>query len=391
MEKQGQQGQVSLSEINNEGVIHLQNGDLIKANHCFRRALQYVRRDLRTSVAESSASSSTTAAATTTTTMSKRARRPPQPKFIPTAGYSNLNLHVDKCGGGFTSSDSLSSSSSSSTTGRGGGKENGVAGSSLMTPTRGTEGIAGRSRSVRPSKQQQVSSNLAIYTSGMCIDEGIDDGGVGTALGGSAASIAKSRVCSNPMEDHKICASIVVYNNAVVLHLYAMALLKQERFDDDVALQARHLFVKAQTLYQQSYKLLIGVLVASSPDGTSDDDDNGEEERSSNGNHPAKRRRLSNGSFVSSSRSSSSCLRRNAAVDLLAMALVNNLAHIRLELCDYADSRRLLQLLISIAYSMQPTTYGCDQSLVNFMEWQRQLFLRNAAPNMHPLPAAAAA
>ena len=378
---------MSLSEINNEGVIHLRNGDLTKANHCFRRALQYVRRDLRTCVAETTTSSSAStpsaaATTTTTTTSSKRARRPPPPKFIPTAGYSNLN-HAGKWGGGFSSSDAVSSFSS--TTGRGRGMENGVAGSSPIPPT-------GISRGIRHSKQQQV-SNLAIYSSGMCIDEGIIDNGA--SGGGGAASVAKSRVCSNPMEDHKICASIVVYNNAVVLHLHAMELLKQPRFDDDVALQARHLFVKAQTLYQQSYKLLIGVLVASSPEGaTSDDEEDEDDEASSHGNHSAKRRRLSDDGSAASSRSSSSsssCLQRNAAIDLLAMALVNNLAHIRLELCDYADSRRLLHLLITIAYSMRPSTYGCDQALVNFMEWQRQLFLRNAAPSMHPLPAAAAA
>ena len=372
--------QVSLSQINNDGVCHLRNGNLIKANAYFRRALQLVRRDLRSCAASSSASataSSLKKRARTTSTSSGSNRS--HPKFIPTAGYSNLNL-LKCCGGGFSQTvESKTDLSAPATRTRWAA---GRRAASLQIPT---------SRAVPP----QVSPpQLSIYSSGICIDDS-------TTTGANGSSVL-SRVCSDPIEDHKICASIVVYNNALVLHLHAMTLLKQPRFDDDVALQAKHLFGKAQTLYQQAYKLLIGVLMVSPTDdgATAGDDDEDEKnegnETGDHGSHAAKRRRVEPSASDSSTNNgrrtkSSSPSQRNAAIDLLAMALVNNLAHIRLELCDYADSRRLLQLLISIAYSMQPSTYGCDPSLMNFMEWQRQLFLRNAAPNMHPLPAAAAA
>ena len=77
----------------------------------------------------------------------------------------------------------------------------------------------------------------------------------------------------------------------------------------------------------------------------------------------------------------------NAVVDLLSLAVSNNLAHVCHELADYEQSRALFDALIRFALTVVPTRYG-DRYVGAVMEEQKSNFLLNAiilhAPHLAP-------
>ena len=77
----------------------------------------------------------------------------------------------------------------------------------------------------------------------------------------------------------------------------------------------------------------------------------------------------------------------NAVVDLLSMAVSNNLAHVSHELADYEQSRAHFDALIRFALTVVPTRYG-DRYVGSVMEEQKSNFLLNAiilhAPSLAP-------
>lgn len=77
----------------------------------------------------------------------------------------------------------------------------------------------------------------------------------------------------------------------------------------------------------------------------------------------------------------------NAVVDLLSMAVSNNLAHVCFELSSYDESRSHFDGLIRFALTVVPGRYG-DQYIGSVMDQQKSNFLLNAiilhAPNFAP-------
>lgn len=75
----------------------------------------------------------------------------------------------------------------------------------------------------------------------------------------------------------------------------------------------------------------------------------------------------------------------NAVVDLLSMAVSNNLAHVCFELSSYDESRAYFDGLIRFALTVVPGRYG-DQYVGSVMDQQKSNFLLNAiilhAPNL---------
>ena len=77
----------------------------------------------------------------------------------------------------------------------------------------------------------------------------------------------------------------------------------------------------------------------------------------------------------------------NAVVDLLSMAVSNNLAHVCFELSRYEESRSHFDSLIRFALTVVPPRYG-DRYVGSVMDQQKSNFLLNAiilhAPNLAP-------
>jgi len=77
----------------------------------------------------------------------------------------------------------------------------------------------------------------------------------------------------------------------------------------------------------------------------------------------------------------------NAVVDLLSMAVCNNLAHVCYELSRYEESRAHFDSLIRFALSVIPQRYG-DRYVGSVMDQQKSNFLLNAiilhAPSLAP-------
>lgn len=75
----------------------------------------------------------------------------------------------------------------------------------------------------------------------------------------------------------------------------------------------------------------------------------------------------------------------NAVVDLLSMALLNNLAHVCYELHQYKECRSRFDSLIRLALTVIPSKYG-DGHVGSVMDQQKSNFLLNAiilhAPNL---------
>ncbi|CAB9526548.1 expressed unknown protein [Seminavis robusta] len=77
----------------------------------------------------------------------------------------------------------------------------------------------------------------------------------------------------------------------------------------------------------------------------------------------------------------------NAVVDLLSMAVSNNLAQVSYELSSYDESRAHFDGLIRFALTVVPSRYG-DRYVGSIMDQQKSNFLLNAiilhAPNLAP-------
>jgi hypothetical protein len=139
------------------------------------------------------------------------------------------------------------------------------------------------------------------------------------------------------LQDGTIRSAIVVYNLALVYHLQGFNKASQ------VALQ------KAKHLYEHSYQLLVNTM-------------------SSFGGEPTG----------------------NASVDLLVMALMNNLAEISLEMSGYyGDTRAMFEHLLQFAVSTSYRGYG-DEEVSAFMKQESSYFLLNATI-LGLVPAAGAA
>ena len=79
----------------------------------------------------------------------------------------------------------------------------------------------------------------------------------------------------------------------------------------------------------------------------------------------------------------------NAMVDLVAMALFNNMAQLFFEGSQYEESRRFFDHLIQYTLTISTTNYG-DGTVAQLMNVQRQNFLLNAIILNTPSVAAAA-
>lgn len=77
----------------------------------------------------------------------------------------------------------------------------------------------------------------------------------------------------------------------------------------------------------------------------------------------------------------------NPVIDMLSMALFNNLAHVSFEMATYEESRRYFDHLIRFALTVVPTRYG-DAYVGTLLEQQKSNFLLNAiilqAPKLAP-------
>ena len=79
----------------------------------------------------------------------------------------------------------------------------------------------------------------------------------------------------------------------------------------------------------------------------------------------------------------------NPVIDMLCMALYNNLAQASFEMCIYEDSRRYFENLIRFALTVVPARYG-DPSIASMVDQQKSNFLLNAIILHAPKLAAAA-
>jgi hypothetical protein len=144
------------------------------------------------------------------------------------------------------------------------------------------------------------------------------------------------------VENAKIYSAIVVFNLALCSHLQAMG-------DQSY----RHLS-QAKLFYRQSFRLLVDTVVGCY-------------------------RGMATG---------------NAAVDLLTMALLNNLAHIQMEFRELLESGPVFRLLVQYALSVKAR--GCHLSspkTTDDMIQQADMYLSNAMSvfGLKPADAAAAA
>jgi hypothetical protein len=141
------------------------------------------------------------------------------------------------------------------------------------------------------------------------------------------------------VQDGTIRSAIVVYNLALVFHL--------KGFNKNEALHLQ----KAKHLYEHSYQLLVDTIrpFGGGPTG-------------------------------------------NASVDLLVLALMNNLAEISLEMSGYYDdTRAMFEHLLEFAVSTRSREYG-EEEVSAFMEQESSYFLLNASIlGLAPAAAAAAA
>jgi tetratricopeptide (TPR) repeat protein len=67
----------------------------------------------------------------------------------------------------------------------------------------------------------------------------------------------------------------------------------------------------------------------------------------------------------------------NPVIDVLSMALFNNLAHVAFELSSYEESRQFFDFLIRFALTVVPSKYG-DAFVAALLDQQKSSFLLNA-------------
>ena len=138
----------------------------------------------------------------------------------------------------------------------------------------------------------------------------------------------------DPMVNATLNSAIIIFNLAVVYHVKAVG--------ESVSQGPR--LCKAKSLYEKSYLLLADCNVLA-------------------------------------------CAGGNPTIDLLSMALLNNLAQITYELTEYDSSQLYFQELVRFAHSVSPDAYG-NCSIATFMDYQKSSFLLNAmflhAPSIAP-------
>lgn len=140
----------------------------------------------------------------------------------------------------------------------------------------------------------------------------------------------------DPLVNMTIVSSIVLFNLGIVYHLRGL---------EGTSESAAHL-VKACSLYQKSQVLLADSGVPLNSTG-------------------------------------------NPVIDMLSMAINNNLAQVFFELSMYEDSRQHFEQLISFAVTVVPARYG-DCMIGNLVDQQKSSFLLNAMILHAPKLAAAA-
>jgi tetratricopeptide (TPR) repeat protein len=136
----------------------------------------------------------------------------------------------------------------------------------------------------------------------------------------------------DPMEDWNIYSSIVVFNLSVVYHLQGLTSI-------------------AQKFYRHSLRLLDTTIR--------------EYEQSQTGNG-------------------------DTTIDILSLALLNNLAQVSIELCDFQEAGSIVKKLVRVACALSSADYGNEQVAI-FMHRQRNTFLLNAIMHYAGPPIAAPA
>jgi tetratricopeptide (TPR) repeat protein len=140
----------------------------------------------------------------------------------------------------------------------------------------------------------------------------------------------------DPLINTTIVSSIIIFNLSIIYHLKGL----EGRSMSDLRLR------KARSLYQKAHNLLADAGV---PLGATS----------------------------------------NPVIDMLSMALFNNLAHVSFEMQAYDDSRRYFDKLIRFALTVVPARYG-DAYVGSLLDQQKSNFLLNAIILQAPKLAAAA-
>lgn len=141
----------------------------------------------------------------------------------------------------------------------------------------------------------------------------------------------------DPLINQTIVSSIVIFNMSLVYHLKGLT--------GSCGMRTMRL-LKAQALYQKSHNLLVDAGVPLTATG-------------------------------------------NPVIDVLSMALYNNLAQLSFELSRYDESRKLFDYLVRFALTVVPSRYG-DVFVGSMLEQQKSSFLLNAIILQEPRFAAAA-
>jgi tetratricopeptide (TPR) repeat protein len=140
----------------------------------------------------------------------------------------------------------------------------------------------------------------------------------------------------DPLVNATIVSSIIIFNLSIIYHLKGL-----EAGDRSV-----HLLKKARALYQKCHGLIADAGVPLGATG-------------------------------------------NPVIDMLSMALYNNLAHVSFEMDCYGDSRRYFEHLIRFSLTVVPESYG-DAYVGVLLDQQKSHFLLNAIILQVPKLAAAA-
>jgi hypothetical protein len=140
----------------------------------------------------------------------------------------------------------------------------------------------------------------------------------------------------DPLVNATIVSSIIIFNLSIIYHLKGL-----EAGDRSV-----HLLDKARSLYQKCHSLIADAGVPLGATG-------------------------------------------NPVIDMLSMALYNNLAHVSFEMDCYGDSRQYFEHLIRFSLTVVPESYG-DAYVGVLLDQQKSHFLLNAIILQVPKLAAAA-
>jgi tetratricopeptide (TPR) repeat protein len=146
--------------------------------------------------------------------------------------------------------------------------------------------------------------------------------------------LSRNAYSTDTLVNTTVVSSIVLFNLGIVYHLKGL----------EGTGEATTCLTKARSLYQKSQLLLVDAGVPPSSSG-------------------------------------------NPVIDMLCMALYNNLAQASFEMLIYNDSRSYFELLIRFALTVVPSRYG-DATIATLVDQQKSNFLLNAiilhAPKLAP-------